>query len=73
LPAAGAATPGTVLAADASGIELATGEGRLRLLELQRPGGRRMAVADFLRGFSIAPGTRLDPPHTESPATSASA
>jgi methionyl-tRNA formyltransferase len=28
----------------------------LVLTELQRAGGKRLAAADFLRGFSLAPG-----------------
>lgn len=40
--------PGTVLRVDPKGIELATGQGRLRLLEVQPEGGRRMPVGDFL-------------------------
>jgi methionyl-tRNA formyltransferase len=28
----------------------------LKLTELQRAGGKRLAVADFLRGFDIKPG-----------------
>jgi methionyl-tRNA formyltransferase len=47
------ATPGQVLAADDNGIEVCTGEGSLRLLEVQRPGGRRMAAADYLRARPI--------------------
>ena len=50
-------TPGVVLAADASGVCVATGDGVLRLLELQRPGGRMLPVAAFLAGFKIVPGT----------------
>ena len=42
------AHPGTVLDVDPKGIELATGQGRLRLLEVQPEGGRRMPVSDFL-------------------------
>ena len=42
--------PGQVLAADAEGIVVACGEGALRLTELQKPGGRRVASADFLSG-----------------------
>lgn len=48
--------PGTVLAADASGVRVATGDGILRILELQRPGGKMLPVAAFLAGFKIEPG-----------------
>ena len=47
--------PGEVLAADADGIVVACGEGALRLTELQKPGGRRLTSADFLRGSSLRP------------------
>ena len=33
-----------------------TGDGVLVLTELQRAGGKRLPVADFLRGFAVAPG-----------------
>ena len=48
--------PGTVLSADRSGIVVACGEGALRILELQRVGGRRMPVEQFLAGCSIPAG-----------------
>ena len=54
------AVPGQVLAADDSGIRIATGGGVLVLTELQRAGGKRLAAADFLRGFVLAPGQVLD-------------
>lgn len=40
--------PGTVVAASADGLDLATAEGILRILEIQRDGGKRMAVRDWL-------------------------
>jgi methionyl-tRNA formyltransferase len=54
------AAPGTVLRADADGLEIATGAGALRLLELQRPGGRMLPAAEFLRGWPVTPGERLE-------------
>jgi methionyl-tRNA formyltransferase len=43
-------TPGQVLQANVQGLDVATGDGVLRLLQLQKPGGKRLGVADFLRG-----------------------
>jgi len=54
-----AAVPGTVLKADRSGLFIATGTGVLRLLKLQRPGGKMLAVSDFLLGFPIKEGTAI--------------
>jgi methionyl-tRNA formyltransferase len=42
------AAPGAVLAAGREGIELACGEGVLRVTALQRPGGKRISAADYL-------------------------
>ncbi|HEV2620824.1 MAG TPA: methionyl-tRNA formyltransferase [Frateuria sp.] len=42
------ATPGTVLAAGRDGIDLACGEGALRITALQRAGGKRISAADYL-------------------------
>ena len=58
-PLPGSAAPGTVLQAEAGRLVVACGEGALSLLELQKPGGRRLPVADFLRGFPLAAGARL--------------
>jgi methionyl-tRNA formyltransferase len=41
-------TPGRVMAAAPTGLDIACGSGRLRLLEVQRAGGRPLSVADFL-------------------------
>ena len=48
--------PGTILSEDT----IACGTGSLRLLRLQRAGKPAMDAADFLRGFSLEPGSRLD-------------
>ncbi|WP_180683092.1 methionyl-tRNA formyltransferase [Tepidicella baoligensis] len=48
-PLVSEAAPGTVLSAQGC-LRVQTGDGALRLLELQRAGGRRLAVAEFLRG-----------------------
>lgn len=61
LPGAGA-EPGTVVQAGGAGIDVATGSGVLRLLQLQRPGGKRLAAADLLRGMAITAGTRFAGP-----------
>jgi methionyl-tRNA formyltransferase len=49
--------PGTVLRADESGICMACGQGVLCITELQKAGGKRLPVAEFLRGFDIAVGS----------------
>ena len=41
------AQPGTILAASRIGVDVATGDGVLRLLTLQLPNGRRLSAADF--------------------------
>jgi methionyl-tRNA formyltransferase len=51
-----AATPGTILATSEAGIQVACGEGVLCLTQLQKPGGKRQAVSDFVRSFKGAVG-----------------
>lgn len=52
------AMPGEIIAADAvSGLIIACGSDALRLTELQKPGGKRLPVAEFLKGFPITAGT----------------
>lgn len=53
------AEPGTVVQADASGLRVACGQGQLCLQQMQRPGGKRLSAAEFLRGCPMQPGQRL--------------
>jgi methionyl-tRNA formyltransferase len=55
----GAVEPGSVLDVGDRGITVACGEQALRLTQLQRAGGKRLAAGEFLRGFPITPGQRL--------------
>lgn len=52
--------PGVVLGTDAEGLLISTGRGTLRCRRLQRPGGRMLDAAEFLRGFSVPAGTRVE-------------
>ncbi|MBX9962314.1 MAG: methionyl-tRNA formyltransferase [Burkholderiales bacterium] len=53
--------PGEVLSSSERGIEIACGGGTaLALTVLQRPGGKRLAVGDFLRGHAVAVGSRFE-------------
>ncbi len=48
------ALPGTVLACDAkNGVVVACGHGSLRITELQKPGGKRLPAAEFLKSFPL--------------------
>lgn len=50
-----AALPGTVLVANAAdGVQVACGSSVLQIIELQKPGGKRLPVAEFLKGFTLA-------------------
>ena len=48
--------PGSVLAVTPSGIAVAAKDSIVTLTELQRAGGKRLRVADFLRGFDVKAG-----------------
>lgn len=58
IPATGAEA-GTVIHAEPEGIDVMTGAGALRLLELQRAGGKRLAPQAFLAGVALKPGERF--------------
>ena len=51
--------PGTLLAVGPLGIDVACATGCLRISELQKAGGKRLAATDFLRGFDLRPGMQL--------------
>jgi methionyl-tRNA formyltransferase len=48
--------PGEILSADKSGIVVACGSGSLRILQLQREGGKRLPPGDFLAGHPLPAG-----------------
>ncbi|MDQ6679336.1 MAG: methionyl-tRNA formyltransferase, partial [Pseudomonadota bacterium] len=58
---ANAAAPGQIVATGADGIVVGCGTGALALTELQRPGGRRLEAAEFLRHGKVQVGLRFDP------------
>ena len=58
---AGAAAPGTVLAAAADGIDVACGRGAIRILRLQLAGRKPLSAAEFIKGLNIA-GMHFDAP-----------
>ena len=51
--------PGEILRADKQGIAVACGQQSLRVLQLQREGGRKMTAQEFLAGHPFAVGCRL--------------
>ena len=51
-----AAAPGQIVAVGPEGIDVACADGSLRLLTLQRAGGRRLSAAEFMRGHGLRPG-----------------
>jgi methionyl-tRNA formyltransferase len=57
--ATGADAAGAVVRSEDGVLAIACSEGLLSVSELQRPGGRRQPVAEFLRGYPMARGTQL--------------
>jgi methionyl-tRNA formyltransferase len=43
--------PGTILSISEEGLQVACGQGVLRLTQLQKPGGKRQAASEFVRSF----------------------
>lgn len=50
---------GTILKAFPDELRVATGKGALSILEIQGPSGKRLGIADFLRGYRLPTGTIL--------------
>jgi methionyl-tRNA formyltransferase len=55
-----AAEPGTIVDVSPEGVVVACGEGALRITQLQKPGGKRLPVREFLAGSTLAAGQRFD-------------
>ena len=56
-PAKGAGAPGQVLD---DRLAIACGDGAIRILELQKAGGKPMKAADFLHGTPLRPPARFE-------------
>ncbi|CAE6778624.1 methionyl-tRNA formyltransferase [Paraburkholderia haematera] len=57
--------PGTITGVSAEGVVVACGEGALRLTQLQKPGGKRLPVREFLAGSTLAAGQRFQLPEAK--------
>ncbi|MFT0170865.1 methionyl-tRNA formyltransferase [Paraburkholderia mimosarum] len=56
------AQPGEILEVGPAGVVVACGEGALRLMQLQKPGGKRLPAREFLAGMPLAAGQRFQLP-----------
>jgi methionyl-tRNA formyltransferase len=63
--ARGNAEPGTIVDVSPEGVVVACGEGALTLTQLQKPGGKRLPVREFLAGSTLAAGQRFQVPEAE--------
>ncbi|MDE1181398.1 methionyl-tRNA formyltransferase [Paraburkholderia sp.] len=59
------AEPGTILDVSPDGVTVACGEGALRLTQLQKPGGKRLPVREFLAGSTLEAGHRFQLPDAD--------
>jgi methionyl-tRNA formyltransferase len=62
--AAPVAEPGTIVEVSTDGVVVACGEGALRLTQLQKPGGKRLPVREFLAGANFEIGQRFAIPES---------
>jgi len=51
--------PGLLLRIENGALIIGCGRNALQVTEIQRPGGRRLTTAEFLRGRALKPGTRF--------------
>lgn len=63
--ATGSGEPGVIVAAGPEGISVQTGEGVLRLREVQPENSRPMQAVDFINGYRVRPGMRFELPAPE--------
>ncbi|MEM5364956.1 methionyl-tRNA formyltransferase [Paraburkholderia azotifigens] len=54
------AEPGTIVEVSPEGVVVACGEGALRITQLQKPGGKRLPVRDFLAGSTLSTGQKFE-------------
>jgi methionyl-tRNA formyltransferase len=59
IPESVSEAPGTILKTFPDELRVATGKGVLSITEIQSPSGKRLHVADFLRGYKLPPGSIL--------------
>lgn len=66
-PGENSQAPGSLLSTSpGKEVRIACGEGTLKILHLQRPGGKMLPAADFLRGFTFPEGHQF-PSHSMKP------
>ena len=53
-------SPGTISAVGRDYLELTTGRGGLRIIELQPEGKKRMSIEDFLKGYRLEAGEKFE-------------
>jgi methionyl-tRNA formyltransferase len=63
--AQGSSAPGVIVDVSPEGVVVACGEGALRLTQLQKPGGKRLPVREFLAGATLAAGQRFQLPEAK--------
>jgi len=61
----GTAEPGAIVEVSGDSVVVACGEGALRLTQLQKPGGKRLPVREFLAGAALSTGQRFGLPEPQ--------